>query len=199
MSVTETTDCVHNVYIKLCFHVLQNWDPQPRGLLGTSRTEGGEWQASKQSCICRSPSLALLPEHRPPPTHIHHRPWKNCLPRSQSLVPKWLGTTAPGYTTRPDFSISPSVVWGPETSIWLIIGTRVSYTISRPGPPNLTCNSLFLLLPGRDNESSGEIQKPRIQWGHYIYITYIYIYIYSIHSFMNRHLGCFHIFAIEWQ
>ena len=35
----------------------------------------------------RSPSLALPPEPSPTPC-----PWKNCLPRNQSLVPKRLGT-----------------------------------------------------------------------------------------------------------
>ena len=46
-------------------------------------------QASVRSFICRSPSLALLPEPSPP---TPRRSVENCLPRNWSLVPKRLGT-----------------------------------------------------------------------------------------------------------
>ena len=54
---------------------------------------GGEQQASKQSFICRSPSLTLSPAPSPPHPPC---PWKNRLPQNQSLVPKRLGTAALG-------------------------------------------------------------------------------------------------------
>ena len=62
--------------------------PQPvRNQAAQQEVSGG--RASKQSFICHSPSLALPPEPSPP-----HLPWKNCLPRNRSLVPKRLGTAA---------------------------------------------------------------------------------------------------------
>ena len=54
-------------------------------------------QASEASSAAphRSPSIALLPEPSslPPPL----RPWKNCLPRYRSPLPKCLGTNARQY------------------------------------------------------------------------------------------------------
>ena len=40
----------------------------------------------------RSPSLTSPPEPSPTPPTLRHCPWKNCLPRNRSLVPKRLGT-----------------------------------------------------------------------------------------------------------
>ena len=75
---------------------LEQVSPTPRGPLTPVRNQAaqqevsGRWASKASSAaLHRSPSLALLPEPSPPP-----RPWKNCLPRNRSLVPKRLGTAA---------------------------------------------------------------------------------------------------------
>ena len=68
-------------------------------------TAGGERCAKEQSFICRSSSLPIAhitPESSPPHPSIWApppSPWKNCLPRNWSLVPKRLGTAAPVHPT----------------------------------------------------------------------------------------------------
>ena len=53
-------------------------------------TAGGEWRAIKVSSAAPHHSYYRL-NH---PRHPHPGPWKNCLTRNQSLVPKRLGTAA---------------------------------------------------------------------------------------------------------
>lgn len=77
-------------------------------------------------------------------------------------------------TTRPDFPTSPAVMWGPETWIWPVIGTKGSYIYLQAWLPKLHKQLCFFscqvgaaspFLPGRGRESSGEFQKPKI-WRH---------------------------------
>ena len=69
--------------------------PRPvRSRAAQREVSGGLASEASSAAPRRSLSLASPPEPSPPPPP---RPWKNCLPRSWSLVPKRFGTAAPLY------------------------------------------------------------------------------------------------------
>ena len=87
--------------------------PRPvKNRAAQQEVSGGQVSKASSATPHHSPSLALLPEPsltlpaEPPPPP---RPWKDCLPRNQSLVPKSLGTTAVGNPScNPDHTSGPS-------------------------------------------------------------------------------------------
>ena len=95
-------------------HPLEQGSPTPRPRTGSSPRPVRSWAAQQEVSSGRGSEASSAAPHRPPcspppPTpppaphrwryRLNHpppppRPWNNCLPRNQSLVPKKLGTAA---------------------------------------------------------------------------------------------------------